>query len=127
MTRARMMLAATLVGAVVSTGAAFAQDNQAPFQPILSGKSFTPPLRGTGEIEYTKPASRRDKDNVVIRVDVKNVSNAPIARLTIDETWYDKGGATIAGGKGIIRGLLQPGEVQTITIAMPYNPKLNGD
>src|SRR6185503_19570672 len=100
---------------------------QAPFTPILSGKSFTPPIRGAAEIEFTKPVPKRDKDNVVITVQVKNISNAPVARLTIAETWYDKAGATIAGGQGAINGLLQPGEVKAITIEMPYNAKLSGD
>jgi len=128
MTRARRVLAATLVGALCSAGAAFAQDgNQAPFTPILSGKSFTPPIRGVAEVEYTKPSPKREKDSVIIKIDVKNVSNAPIARLVIDETWYNKAGATISGGKGQIKGLLQPGEVKTITIEMPFNAALTGD
>ncbi len=28
---------------------------------------------------------------------------------TVAETWYDKGGAIVAGGKGVLNGLLQPG------------------
>src|SRR6185436_18483 len=112
-------------GVVFAAGAAFAQGNQAPFTPILSGKSFTPPIRGAAEVEFTKPVPKREKDNVVIRLVVKNISNAPIARLAVAETWYDKGGATIAGGQGAINGLLQPGEIKTLTIEMPYNAKLS--
>ena len=53
------------------------------------------------------------------------MSTAPIARLTIEAICYDKGGAVIAGGKGFINGLLQPGEVQTVTVETPYNAKMN--
>ena len=49
-------------------------------------------------------------------------SAAPIPQLTIDETWYDKANNVIGGGKGVINGLLQPGEVQTIEIRTPVAP-----
>ena len=37
---------------------------------------------------------------VIDEFTVKNLSNAPIARLTIESIYYDKAGAVIAGGKG---------------------------
>jgi len=55
---------------------------------------------------------------VVTRIKVRNTSNAPIARLTIAETWIRQGGATV-GAAGVINGLLQPGEVQTVVIETP--------
>jgi hypothetical protein len=58
---------------------------------------------------------------------VRNASTAPIARLAVTETWYDKGGAIVAGGKGVINGLLQPGEVQTIVIETPYNKAMSSN
>ena len=48
-------------------------------------------------------------------------------RYQPSETWYDKGGAIVAGGKGVINGLLQPGEIQTIVIETPYNPKMSSN
>ena len=138
MTRARFVCVATLVAGGLAASTAVAQGAQAPaapapavqapaLTPILTGKKFTPPIRGEADVEFINPVPKRDKDTVVIRIDVKNTSKAPIARLTIDETWYDKGGAVIAGGKGVINGLLQPGEIKTITIEMPYNAKLAND
>jgi len=133
MTRARTVVAATLVGASLAAGTALAQAPQtttAPLTPILAGKKITPPLRGTADIELTTPVTKRDKDNVVTKIQVKNISNAPIARLTVDETWYDGVGATgnvVAGGKGMLSTLLQPGEVQTITIETPFNPKMKAN
>jgi hypothetical protein len=124
MTRARLLFAATLVGSSLVAGTALAQATQAPLTPILSGKKFVAPLKGLAEVEFTKPVTKREKDRVVTRIQVKNATTAPIARLSIDETWYDKGGSIVAGGKGIIAGLLQPGEVQTVTIETVYNAKM---
>jgi hypothetical protein len=64
---------------------------------------------------------------VVTRITVRNAAAAPIPRLTISETWYDKGGAVLTGGRGVIRGLLQPGEVQTVVIETPFKPGMNAN
>ena len=55
---------------------------------------------------------------------MKNASSAPIPRLTIDEIWYDKNNNIIPGGKGVVNGLLQPGEVQTLEIRTVVNPAM---
>ena len=126
MNGARLVFAATLVGVSFAASTALAQATQAPpFTPILGGKKFVQPVKGQAEVEFTKPATKRDKDMVITKLQVKNISTAPIARLTVDETWYDKGGATVTGGKGVVSGLLQPLEVQTITIETPYSPKMS--
>lgn len=130
MNRARNGVAATLVIGLLGGGAAFAgQAKPAPpdLKPILAGKKFTPPLKGQADIELVRPTTKREKDMVVTTIEVKNVSNAPIARLTVDETWYDKGGNTIPGGKATLNGLLQPGEVQTLKIETPYNAKMSSN
>ena len=126
MTRARLIVAATLVGA--SMVAAHAQTPQAPpMTSVLAGKKFTPPFKGTAEVDFTKPVSKNDKGMVVTTIMVKNNAPGPILRLTVDETWYDAGGASVGGGKGAINGLLQPGEAQTIVIETPYNAKMKAN
>src|ERR1041385_1245015 len=100
MNRARVVVAATIVAGCFA-GAALAQ-SQEPLKPILAGKKFAPPLRGAADIEYMKPSTVRKGDTVVTTIKVRNASNAPIARLKVDETWYDKGGATVAGGSGVM-------------------------
>jgi hypothetical protein len=128
MIRARFLFAATLVGASLAAASASAQAPAAPdFKPILAGKNFTPPVRGAANVEFTKPETKRDKDLVITKVQVKNASAQPIARLTVEEIWYDKGGAVVGGGKGFVNGLLPPGKVETITIETPYNPKFNAN
>jgi hypothetical protein len=126
MTRVRSTFVATLVGAGLIGVTVLAQ--KAPdMKPILAGKSFTPPAQGQVEVDYTKPVTKRDKDMVVTRIQVRNTMKAPIARLTVDETWYDKGGALVTGSKGIINGLLQPDEVQTVEIRTPFDAKMSAN
>jgi len=96
MTRARLIVAATLVGA--SMVAAHAQTQQAPpMTSVLAGKKFTPPFKGTAEVDFTKPVSKNDKGMVVTTIMVKNNAPGPILRLTVDETWYDAGGGLVTG------------------------------
>jgi len=130
MTRVRFVLAATLVGASLGVASAIAQTQQTPpMTSVLAGKKFTPPIKGTADVEYTKPVTKKDpKSNMVVtKITVKNISNAPIPRLTIDETWFSKDNQLVTGGKGFINGLLQPGEVRTIEIQTPYDPKMNAN
>ena len=83
------------------------------------------PVRGQAEIEYTPAVTAREKESVITKIAVKNVSAAPIARLAINDTWYDKSGDVLTAGRGVINGLLQPGETQTITIQTPFKPGMN--
>jgi hypothetical protein len=128
MNRARCAFAATLVGVSFVSALLIAQTATAPpMTSVLAGKKLTPPIRGQAEVDFTTPVTKREKDMVVTRIQVRNTSNAPIPRLTITETWYDAGGAQVGGGKGAINGLLQPGEVQTIVIETPYNAKMKAN
>jgi len=136
MNRVRTAAAATLVSSIMYAGAAFAAQattttpaNNAPLQPVLAGKKIVPPVRGEASVEFTQPVTKaiQGQNKVQTSIKVRNNSASPIARLQITETWYDKGGAIVAGGKGVINGLLQPGEVQTITIETPYNPKMSSN
>ena len=128
MNRARFALAATLLITAVLP----VLGQQAPqLNSVLAGKKLTPPIRGDAQVEYTSCAgnavgcTHNQGGMIVTTVPVKNVSSAPIARLAIDITWYDKAGTIVAGGKGVIPGLLQPNEVQTVTIETPFNAKMS--
>lgn len=128
MNRTRCTFAATLVGVSFVSALLIAQTPTAPpMTSVLAGKKLTPPLRGQAEVDFTKPVTKREKDMVVTRIQVRNMSHAPIPRLSISETWYDAGGASIGGGKGSINGLLQPGETQTVVIETPYNAKMKAN
>jgi len=126
MIRARFVLAATLVGAGLAAGSVSAQAPAAPdFQPILAGKDFKPPVRGAADVEFTKPVTKREGDSVIDRIEVKNVSSQPIARLTVEAIYYDKAGTVIANGRGSINGLLPAGKVETIVVETPFNARMN--
>ena len=110
MNRARCAFAASLVGVSFVSALLIAQTPTAPpMTSVLAGKKLTPPIRGQAELDFTKPVTKREKDMVITKIQVRNMSNGPIPRLTISETWYDAGGATVGGGKGSINGHLQPG------------------
>jgi hypothetical protein len=124
MNRARLALAATLVGSVgVSGWTLLAQEPpKAPeLKSVLAGKKFNPPIRGAADIDFIRAPTKREGSTLVTKFQVKNTSAAPIPRLTIDEIWYDKNNNLIPGGKGVVPGLLQPGEIQTVEIRTPVN------
>ena len=131
MNRARLVLAATLVATVYADGLLAAQTTpQAPpMTSVLAGKKLTPPLRGLAEVQFLQPKTSRDQksDMVVTKIQVKNISSAPIARLKISETWYGKDQTIVGGSEGVIKGLLQPGEIQTIVIQTPFNAKMSAN
>jgi len=93
---------------------------------VLAGKKFTPPFKGTAEVDFTKPVSKNEKGMVTTTIMVKNNASGPLLRLTVDETWYDAGGGLVTGGKGVINRL-ESGEVGTIKIETPYNAKMKAN
>ena len=128
MTRARLALAASFVVASAATSAVLAQTAPPapPMTSVLAGKKFNPPFKGQAEVDFTKPVTKRDKDMVVTTLQVKNNMNAPLLRLTIDETWYDKAGGLVTGGKGVVNRI-EPGEVATVKIETPFNAKMSAN
>ena len=128
MNRAHLAVAATLISTTMFAGVLVsAQSTQ--LTPILAGKKIVPPIKGEATIDITQPSTRPlpGKSLVQTIIKVRNSSASPIARLMVAETWYDSGGAIIAGGRGVINGLLQPGEIQTITIETPYSAKMKSN
>jgi hypothetical protein len=121
MIRARYVVAATVVGASCFVGGTAIAEQAPAMKSVLAGKKFTPPVKGTAEIQLAQPVTKREKDTVVTTIKVKNVSTAPIARLTVAETWYDAKGGVVTGGRASINGLLQPGEIGTLKIETPFN------
>jgi hypothetical protein len=127
MNRARLTFAATLVGASFVAIAALAQTPQAPpMTSVLAGKKFTPPFKGQADVDFTKPVSKNEKGMVTTTIVVKNNAAGPLLRLTVDETWYDAAGGLVTGGKGVI-SRLEAGEVGTVKIETPYNPKMKAN
>jgi len=127
MIRARYAVAATIVGVSVAGAAVFAQQpppTAPPMTSVLAGKKFSPPIRGEATIDIVKTPTKREGTTLVTKIVVKNTSAAPIPRLKVAETWFDKDGNMIPGGEAVINGLLQPNEVQTLEIRTPVNLKM---
>jgi hypothetical protein len=126
MNRSRIAAVAALVGVSLAGPSLLAQ--KAPeMKPILAGKKVDPPIKGQAEIEFTQPVTKRNGDVVTTNIKVKNVSQAPIARLSISETWFDKGQAQVATSQGSLDKPLNPGAVETVTIQTPWSAKMNGN
>jgi hypothetical protein len=127
MNRARFAIVAALAATVAGTHL-LAQSGKAPeFKSILANRKVEPPLKGQVEVDYTQPVTKRNGDVVTTTVRVRNISQGPIARLTVAETWFDKGGSIVAGGQGYLEKILNPGASDTVTIQTPWNAKMNGN
>jgi len=124
----RALVGATLAVAVVAVTVIAQTPASAPLTPILGGKKFTPPIKGDASIDFISAPTKREGAGaaavLVTKFQVKNTSSAPIARLRIVETWYDKDGGVIPGGEASVNGLLQPGEIQSLEIRTPVNLKM---
>jgi len=124
MKRGYVAVAAAFVVTALGAGWVPAQAQQ-KLPLVLAGKSFTPPLRGEALVEHTRPVTRRERNNVVTTITVRNASIGPIARLQFTETWYDKANTIVSGGRQTIEGILQVGEAATITVSTPYVEGMN--
>ncbi len=108
MNRARFAIVAAL--ATVAVTHLLAQTPKAPeFKSILADRKVEPPIKGQAEVDFMQPVTKRNGDVVTTTVKVKNMSAGPIARLTVAETWFDKGQTHVAGGQGSLEKILTPG------------------
>ena len=129
--RARFALAASIAAAALLGGELIAQTTTTnpaapPMKSVLAGKKLTPPIRGEAALEWVDPKPEKKGDMVITKMTVRNASAAPIARLTINETWYNKAGNNVTAGRGVINGLLQPGEVAVVEITTPWKEGMSG-
>lgn len=123
--RNRALLALALVAAVFTGATVAMAQAQAPASPASTTK-WVDTVKGAAEIQYLKPVIKQAKDGTIVTTfQVKNVSPKAIARLTIEEFWYDKTGNPVTGDKKFLRKPLLPGEIGTIVLETPKNPKMD--
>jgi len=122
MIRARLVAASIFSFSLAAGAALVAQAPPAPdLQPILAGRNITPPLHGEASIQVQwPPATHREKDTVITKITVKNMSSGPLKGFTVNQPWYNKDGAVVASAKATVPGLFKPEEVQTLTLELPY-------
>ncbi len=115
MTRLEQVLMAALLVLAVA-GSAVAQSK------------FVPPIRGEAEVGVLAPQTKVDHktDMVITTIKVKNMSGTgSIAGLKVEEYWYDKDNNPVTGSRQRLTKPLMPGEVATITLETPRNPKMH--
>jgi hypothetical protein len=122
----RALLALTFALAASLGAIAILAQAAAPAQaqaPTVWVKIF----RGTADVQYTKPVSKRDKGDVVTVMVVKNTSPEAIARLTVEEYWYDGAGNPVTGDKFIVKKALMPGEIATVVLRTPVKENMKSN
>jgi len=104
---------------------AFAQ-TPAPAAPAAPRKLISP-YRGDAAVEFTKAVTKRNGNNIVTTMVVRNAAPGPLAGFRIEESWSDKSG-NLAGGD-IYRHPrpFMPGEVLTITFNNPFNARMTSN
>jgi len=100
---------------------------QTPQTQTSGAVKWVNPVRGTVQIQYTKPVTKRVKDQVVTTITVKNMSNGPVARLKVEEFWWDKKNNPVASNQDFSKKPVMPGEVVTFTLTTPYSASMNSN
>ncbi|MSO83372.1 MAG: hypothetical protein EXQ53_08775, partial [Acidobacteria bacterium] len=131
MNRQRFSLLALAGIAILVAGAAAAQTPPpaAPPATPAARPRLLAPVRGVAQLGYTKPVVKQGKidgrEFVITTIRVKNMAAGPIAGLKVDEFWYDKAGNPVTGDNYRHTKPLLPGEVITITLETPRDPRMN--
>jgi hypothetical protein len=87
-------------------------------------KTFAP-ARGDAEIGVLTPVTKVEKDMVITTIKVKNLmTNSSIAGLKVEEYWWDKDSNPVPGGKDRLLKPLQPGDIATLTLKAPKDPRM---
>ena len=129
-----MLTLATVATLAVAASPAIAQ--QKPAAPAAAAqtapaasKRLLAPVRGLAEIGYLKPTVKPGKvdgkDFVITTMRIKNMAAAPIAGLKVDDFWYDKAGNPLPSDSYRHPKPLLPGEVITVTLETPRDPRMN--
>jgi hypothetical protein len=97
----------------------------APPSPELIRARMRPPVKGTAYIEFIQSSPKQVGKEIRNTTKIKNVSEAPIVGLRIDEYFY-AGQKEASVGSGRMRTALAPGEIGEISTAAEWKPGING-
>ena len=117
------LIGVALAGVVMLAAAGVAA--QAPAASPTERPRLISPVRGQAEVHVTRPVTSRSGKMVITIMRAQNKAAAPIAGLTVDEFWYDKGGDPVTGGKFRYTKPLMPNEIIEIRIETPSHPEMN--
>jgi hypothetical protein len=120
-----------LAGAVLLAATVAAQQPAPAAQTPAARPRLSAPVRGVAQLAYTKPVVKSGKidgrDFIITTFQVKNMEKGSIAGLRIEEFWYDRAGDPVTGDDFRHLKPLQPGEVITVTLETPRNPRMNSN
>ena len=133
MNRHTLTLATVAALAVTASPVVAQQKPAAPAAAAQTAPAARPrllaPVRGVAQIGYTRPSVKAGKvdgkDFVITTMRIKNMAAGPIAGLKVDDFWYDKGGNPLPSDSYRHPKPLQPGEVITVTLETPRDPRMN--
>ena len=83
------------------------------------------PIKGKATVEFMGTTPKKEGNELVTVLKVKNTSAGPIGLLRVDEYWYDKGNQTVSAGTARDTKPLMPGEIVELTIHCPYSKDIN--
>jgi hypothetical protein len=95
---------------------------QAAPAPAVAKARMATPVKGTAYIEVIADQSKQVSGEIVQKMRVRNVSNAPIAGLRVDQYWYSKAGAQVTGDTARVRAPIAPGEIVDVELRSPMKP-----
>lgn len=116
MKRSRLTVATLTLAVLASAGMARAQTER----PRLVA-----PVRGEAKIGHLRPDTKVVGKEVVTVIRIKNLMQAPIAGLRVEEFWYDSTNNLVPGSSERIKQPIQPGEVITVTLRTPRDSRMS--
>ena len=121
----RAILALTIaVGILLTASLGVAQTQAAGQAQAPPAVKWVNPIRGTVEIAFLRPEVKRVKADVVTTIKVKNMSNGPIARLKVEEFWWDNNNNPVSSNQDWARKPVMPGEIVTFTMTTPWDSRM---
>jgi hypothetical protein len=91
----------------------------APAPPAVIKARMATPVKGTAYIEVIAEQAKQVGKEIVQKLKVRNVSNAPIAGLRVDQYWYSKAGEQVTGDTQRVRFPIAPGEIIDVELKSP--------
>lgn len=111
-------------GAIAQAAKATPAGPQAGPPPAVAKARMSTPVKGTAFVEVIQGQGKQIAGDMVTVSKVKNVSNAPIAGLRVDEYWYNQKLVQVTGDTQRIRAPIAPGEIVEVTTRSPMKPGL---
>jgi len=95
--------------------------DSAPVRPPVTPSAV---IRGRADVSVLRAAVRREGDTIVHELELRNSSAGPIENLTAEVAWLDANGRELTQGRGMIQGLLQPGQQRVLIVHTKFVPNL---